>query len=122
LIPVFVNAFQMKKILFFVLLLGGCKKNSEETVSVLVKDLITNTPVKEAKVYVYKCVQTDPFCGLIAWIGATTGEDGRCSFYKANFDRVTLIEAQKADYWGFRYPKTTSLSINPAGWLRLRIT
>ena len=96
----------VKRILFFVLiLLWGCKKNSDDRVAVQVTDLITNTPVKGISVYAYKCTDSDPFCGLFPWISATTGDDGKCSFLKSDFDIVTFVKGNGDNYWSKRTPK-----------------
>ncbi len=97
----------MKKIALIFLVLFACKKDTVEKTWFEVRDRVTDTPVKGVSVKLYKCDPvTDPFCGLIPWISGTTGEDGRCSFNSADFNRVTFTEVYKADYWEHRDQRT----------------
>lgn len=117
----------MKKILIVCLIILGCKKETEERVWIQVRDRITGSPVKQAAVHIFKCVDMDPFCGLISWQNQETGDDGRCSFTKADFDRVTFMRAYRSDYWATEMKKgsmmgsTIGIGIYPCGWMRLRI-
>jgi len=113
----------MKKLLLIALIFCACKKDTEPRTSFEVKDLITGTPVKDASVSIYKCTPGDPYCGWIAWQTAVTGNDGRCSFSTADFNRVTFAEVYKADYFRpHSGTRNTNVGIYPEGWMRLRIT
>jgi hypothetical protein len=111
----------MKKIFFIILIFCSCKKETEQKTWFDVKDNITGTSIKGAAVSIFKCDPNDPWCGLIAWQSATTGDDGRCSFSTADYNRVTFTNVSKSDYWGTSGTRNTLIRLYPEGWMRLRI-
>ena len=112
----------MKKLLLILLFFAGCKKDSASDVQVLVKDAVTNTPVKGVEVGIHRCtIYTNTLCGLIAYRSAITGDNGSCSFNKDDYAQAMTIKTSKSDYWEIFEPVSNSLRIYPEGWMQLRI-
>jgi hypothetical protein len=111
----------MKKLFLIFLIFTSCKKNPE-TVKIHVNDAINNSPAKGVIVEIHRCTSaTNPFCGLIAYNTSVTGDDGTCSFTKDDFVQTAQMRGSSANYWGRLVPKSTSLTVYPAGWVRLHI-
>ena len=113
----------MKKLLIILAVFASCKKSSQPSVQLQVRDAITNTIVKGATVDLMKCQGIDIFCtlGYVSFKNSITDNNGNCSFLQTDYDKAKAIRTSKSDYWTSESSKTTSPLIYPEGWIRLRI-
>lgn len=98
----------------------ACKKETQ-TMEVKVIDQVTNTPVANARVVVYKCGAFNCYLGSIDLFSGNTDNNGVCKVPVNSYNEGAYARVEKSNYFSFDETKSTSKSIVPAGWMRIRI-
>jgi len=118
----------MKKICLIALILFvACKKPADQagTVDILVKDASTSEPVSGATVTLNRCANAGCAFGVVTEFQGTTDTKGICHVPGANYASVPVwndaIYVTKTNYWPQLFSKSTTISVTPYGWIRLRI-
>src|SRR5215217_6130377 len=102
------------------LIIVSCKKE-KPTVQIKVTDQVTNTPVNDARVTVYKCGTFNCYFGSLDLFTGITDKNGICNVPSDNYNEAVFATVEKTDYWSFDETKANLKTIVPAGWIRLRI-
>ncbi|HEX7844333.1 MAG TPA: hypothetical protein VF476_00955 [Chitinophagaceae bacterium] len=116
----------MKKILFILIAFSSCKKDSSSpTVSFQVKEAVSGAPVAGATVYLNRCANAGCAFGTVTEFTGTTDDKGICKVPQDKWDKIPVwndaIRIYKQNYWSEIFLKANSVTVVPAGWVRLRV-
>ena len=118
----------MKKICLIALILFvACKKPADPipTVDLLVKDAANSQPVSGASVRLMRCANAGCAFGEVIEFQGTTDANGILNVPGENYNNVPVwndaIYVVKENYWTQFFSKSTTVSITPYGWARVRI-
>jgi hypothetical protein len=120
----------MKKICLIALILFvACKKSADststQTVGILVKDAANSQPVSGASVLLRRCANAGCAFGEVTEFQGTTDANGILHVPGENYNNVPVwndaIYVIKENYWPQFFSKSTTVSITPYGWARVRI-
>lgn len=114
-----VRAFVISLALSVTALLS-CKKN-KPSVQIHVTDSITHEAVAGADVVVYKCGTFNCYFGTIDLFSGVTDNSGNCKTPEDSYNEATFVRVAKGNYWSWDDAKSTSKSMVPAGWMRVRL-
>jgi hypothetical protein len=120
----------MKKICLFILIFfAACKKQSDRDpipVNIQVTDATTGQPVSGAVISLRRCANAGCAWGSVEEFGGTTDNNGICQVPPDNYNNTSngndAIFVGKKNYQTPSFPKSTTLSIKPYGWLAVKIT
>ncbi|HET9825532.1 MAG TPA: hypothetical protein VFP87_09360 [Chitinophagaceae bacterium] len=115
----------MKKVCYISLVfvaagLFSCKKETPG-VQITVTDKVSNSPVSNATVHVYKCGIFDCAIGAIDLFIGTTDNSGVCKVPASAYNDAAYVAASKQNYWTLDNNRSTAKYLMPAGWMRLHI-
>jgi len=118
----------MKKICLIALILFfACKKSADPTptVDILVKDAANSQPVSGASVTLRRCANAGCAFGEVTEFQGTTDANGILHVPGDNYNNVPVwndaIYVTRGNYWSQFFSKSTTVSITPYGWARVRI-
>jgi len=118
----------MKKICIIALILFvACKKPTETTptVDILVKDAANSQPVSGASVMLRRCANAGCAFGEVTEFQGTTDANGILHVPGDNYNNVPVwndaIYVTRENYWPQFFSKSTTVSVTPYGWARVRI-
>jgi len=118
----------MKKICLIALtLFVACKKSADPTptVDILVKDAANSQPVSGASVMLRRCANAGCAFGEVTEFQGTTDANGILHVPGDNYNNVPVwndaIYVTRENYWPQFFSKSTTVSVTPYGWARLRI-
>jgi len=118
----------MKKICIIALILFvACKKPTETTptVDILVKDAANSQPVSGASVMLRRCADAGCAFGEVTELQGTTDANGILHVPGDNYNNVPVwndaIYVTRENYWPQFFSKSTTVSVTPYGWARVRI-
>ena len=118
----------MKKICIIALILFvACKKIIEPTptVDILVKDAANSQPVSGASVMLRRCANAGCAFGEVTEFQGTTDANGILHVPGDNYNNVPVwndaIYVTRENYWPQFFSKSTTVSVTPYGWARVRI-
>jgi len=115
----------MKKLLFIVLVLTSCKKSPPSTIDLRITETGGTAPVSNANVSLRRCANLGCAFGMVTEFSGTTNGDGICKVPQDTWNKIPdwndAILVSKSGYWSEVFSKATSVSVIPAGWVRLHI-
>ena len=112
----------MKKLIFGLIIFAGCEiEVKPDLTSIEVVESITNLPVSDATLSLFKCNFGCPFGANVLFTDVTDA-NGICKVPSENFNDIESgMNVVKPKYWPFEVQKSTIVFLEPEGWVQLRI-
>ncbi len=112
----------MKKLIFVLIIFASCEIEEKPSLtSIEVVESVTNLPVRDATLSLYRCNFGCPF-GPNVLFTSVTDANGICQVPSENYTDVeSMMYVAKEKYWPFEVQKKTIVFLEPEGWLQLRI-
>ena len=110
----------MKKLLLALFIFTACEDEPDLT-SIEVVESVSNLPVSDATVVLFRCNYGCLFGPHIFFTGVTDSK-GICKVPTENYTDVeSQLNVMKTNYWPFAVQKNTMVFLVPEGWVQLRI-
>ena len=115
----------MRKIIILLFLFSACSKGGKDdetkNTEIKVVEPISSLAVKGATVSLFQCNYGCPFGAKVLFTGPTN-DNGICSVPAEHYNDVTAtMNVVKDKYWPFTIQRNTLVTLEPEGWLKLKI-